>query len=103
MRFAQFSRASLLVAVVVLCTLAGCASYHWPFPTQRSAVDDGWGDAYENNVAEMIVNPDAGQVGEPIALDPRTGESVDSGYHQSQNLSSSGSDLSSLIRIESGQ
>ena len=103
MRFVQLSRVSLLVAVIVLGTLAGCNSYQWPFPTQHSAVDDGWGDAYETNVAEMTVNPDAGQVGEPIALDPRTGELVDQGYQESQKLPASDSGLSSLIKIESGQ
>ena len=102
MRFAQPNAASLLAIVFALCTLAGCNSYQWPFPTQHSAVDEGWGDAYEQNLAEMTANPDAGEVGEPIALDPRTGELVADGYKESQKASG-GSDLSSMIRIESGQ
>lgn len=102
MRFAQYCRAASLVVVVALCTMTGCASYYWPFPTERSAVDVGWGDAYENSLAEMTANPEAGEVGAPIALDPSTGELIVYGYHESQKSTSTDSELGSIIRIDSG-
>ena len=103
MRLAQLFRMSSLVVVVALCTLVGCSTYNWPFPSHDSVVDDGWGDAFETNVANMTANPDAGEVGEPIALDSATGELVDHGYHEEQKLGSDASDMSSMIRIDSGQ
>lgn len=103
MRFAYHVKVSSLAIVVVLGTLVGCASYHWPFPTQRSQVDDRWGDAFESNVAKMTANPDAGRVGEPIALDPETGELVWHRYRESQKAKPSESELGSLIRIDTAR
>jgi hypothetical protein len=102
MRFAQIFKVSSLAIVVLTGTLAGCSTYNWPFPTQHSVVDDAWGSSYQSNVAKMTANPDAGEVGEPIELDPTTGELVSEGYHESQK-SSSAEDLSSIIKIESGR
>ncbi len=101
MRFVQLCGVSSLTVVVALSTLVGCSSYYWPFPTQQSQVDDGWGDAYESNMAKMTANPDAGQVGEPIALDPETGDLVGQRYYESQKSNASDSALPSLT-IDAG-
>jgi hypothetical protein len=102
MRSARYWKVSSIVAVLTACTMLGCSSYYWPFPPHQSPVNDGWGDAYESNIAKMTANPDAGQVGEPIALDGSTGELVTQGYYESQKTNADDDGLSSLIRIESG-
>jgi len=103
MRSSYLHTASLLIVVVALCASAGCSSYHWPFPTQHSLVDEGWGEAYEHNVAKITANPDAGEVGGPIALDPDTGELVMHRYFESQKAAPGDSALPSLIRIDTAK
>lgn len=100
MRFAQ--RFGALMILLVFTVLTGCASYFWPTPTQRSAVDQNWGSALESNIAKMTANPDAGQVGEPIALDPHTGELVGAKYYESQKTKTDNlRSLESIIQIDS--
>jgi hypothetical protein len=87
----------LMVALVTLSMTIGCSTV---FPNHRSLVQEHWGESVEENTAAMIANPEAGAVGEPLALDPKTGELVVRGYLESQKKAQRGSGVPSIIQID---
>ena len=71
---------------------------------QHSRVAEHWGLAQRENVARMVQNPEA-EAAEASAvegLDALTGEAVVGKYEREQSESRDGSQLPSIIQIESG-
>ena len=86
-----------LLALAALGMTVGCSHL---FPNSRSLVQERWGESLEANVAKMTAHPDAGAVGEPLALDPRSGELVAGEYYESQRPGATSSGVPSIIQID---
>jgi hypothetical protein len=72
-----FKAGKFLALGIVLLWLAGCT-----YPP--SALDRNWGRSVENNVAQQVVNPDAGlNPRPPVGLPPEAGANEMKSYNKS--------------------